>query len=74
MHNQGFRQLLLTVSWEFRAQRAIRRCPCISVVPEAMQEASQGPLKDAVSAQKALQHSCKRQEIWRYLNRRYVLE
>ena len=28
---------------------------CISVVPGAMHEASQGPLKDAVSSKKALQ-------------------
>ena len=32
-------------------------CPCISVVPEARHEASRGPLKGAVSAQKALQGS-----------------
>ena len=32
-------------------------CPCISVVPEATHEASQGPLKVAVSAQKAFQGS-----------------
>ena len=33
------------------------RCPCFSVVPEATNEASRGPLKGAVSAQKALQGS-----------------
>ena len=33
------------------------RCPCISIVPEAMHEASRGPLKDAMSAQKVLQGS-----------------
>ena len=33
------------------------RCPCFSVVPEATHEASRGPLKGAVSAQKALQGS-----------------
>ena len=32
-------------------------CPCISVVPDATHEASRGPEKDAVSAQKALQWS-----------------
>ena len=31
------------------------RCLCFSVVPEATYEASQGPLKGAMSAQKALQ-------------------
>ena len=34
-----------------------RRCPFFSVVPEATHEASRGPLKGAVSAQKALQGS-----------------
>ena len=29
-------------------------CPCISVVPKAAHEASRGPLKGAVSAQKVL--------------------
>ena len=33
------------------------RCPCLYVVPEATHEASQGPLKGAVSAQKALRGS-----------------
>ena len=33
------------------------RCPCISVVPEATHEASRGPEKGAVSAQKALRGS-----------------
>ena len=32
-------------------------CPCVFVVPEATQEASRGPLKGTVSAQKALQGS-----------------
>ena len=32
-------------------------CPCISVVPEATHEASRGPEKGAVSAQKALRGS-----------------
>ena len=31
-----------------------RQCPCISVVLEATHEASRGPEKGAVSAQKAL--------------------
>ena len=31
------------------------QCPFFSVVPEAMHEESQGPLKGTVSAQKALQ-------------------
>ena len=33
------------------------RCPCISVVPDAKQRASRGPLMGAASAQKALQGS-----------------
>ena len=33
------------------------RCPCISVVPEATHEASRGPEKGDVSAQKALRGS-----------------
>ena len=33
------------------------RSPCISVVPEATHEASRGPKKGAVSAQKALRGS-----------------
>ena len=33
--------------------RHTRWCPCTSEVPEAMHEASQGPLKGVVSAQKA---------------------
>ena len=33
----------------------LRLCPCIFVVLEAMHEASQGPLKGLVSAQKAFQ-------------------
>ena len=33
------------------------QCPCISVAPEATHEASRGPLKGAMSAQKALQGS-----------------
>ena len=48
-HNQGLRQLLLTVSWDLR--------DCISVVPEATHEASRGPEKGAMSAQKALRGS-----------------
>ena len=32
----------------------LTRCPCFSVVPEAMHEANQWPLKGTVSAQKAL--------------------
>ena len=47
--------MLLTVSWNLA--RRTWWCPCISVVPEAMHEASRGPLKGAVSAQKALQGS-----------------
>ena len=31
------------------------RCPCFSVALEATHEASQGPLKGAMSAQKSLQ-------------------
>ena len=50
-HHQGLHQLLLTVSWD----RHTQRCPCLSVVPEATHEASHGPLKGAVLAQKALQ-------------------
>ena len=38
-----------------RLARHTYQCPCISVVPEATHEASQGPEKGAVSAQKALQ-------------------
>ena len=41
-HNQGLRQ---------------SGCPCFSVVPAATHEASQGPEKGAMSAQKALQGS-----------------
>ena len=40
-----------------RLMRHILRYPCISVVPEATHKASQGPLKGAVSAEKALQGS-----------------
>ena len=32
-------------------------CPCVSVVPEAMHEASRDPSKGVVSAQKALRES-----------------
>ena len=38
-----------------RLARHTLRCPYISVVPEATYEASRGPEKGAVSAQKALQ-------------------
>ena len=48
-----------------RLARHTRRCPCISVVPEATNEASQGPLKSAVLAQKALQGS--ERETWELL-------
>ena len=42
----------------------ISMCPCISVLLEAMQEASPGPLKGAVSAQKALQgHETETREL-----------
>ena len=34
-----------------------KQCPCISEVPEATHKAGGGPLKGAVSAQKALQGS-----------------
>ena len=44
--------------------RPARRCPGISVVPEAMHQASQGP-SYAVSAQKALQGS--ERETWNLL-------
>ena len=37
-----------------RLVRHTWRCPCISVFSEATHEASRGPLKGAVSAQKAL--------------------
>ena len=37
-----------------RLARHTRLCPCISVVLEAMHEASQGPLVGAISAQKTL--------------------
>ena len=40
-----------------RIARHTWRCPCISVVPEATHEASRGPKKGAVSAQKALRGS-----------------
>ena len=40
-----------------RLARQTCRCPCISVVLEATHEASWGPLKGSVSAQKALQGS-----------------
>ena len=40
-----------------RLARHTWRCPCISVVPEATHEASRGPEKGAVSAQKALRGS-----------------
>ena len=58
-HNQGLRQVFLTVAWEgpLCLARHTWRCPCFSVVPEATHEASRGPLKGAVSAQKALQGS-----------------
>ena len=59
-HNQGLRQLFLTMSWDLSAYclaRHIWRCPCRSLVLEAMHQASQGPLKGAVSTQKALQGS-----------------
>ena len=55
-HNQALRQLLLTVSWDLRpytAHLTVR----ISVVPEATHDASRGPEKGAVSAQKALRGS-----------------
>ena len=35
--------------------RHTRGCPCFSIVPEAMHEASRKPLKGAMSAQIALQ-------------------
>ena len=37
-----------------RLARHTWRCPCISVVPEATHEASRGPEKSALSAEKAL--------------------
>ena len=40
-----------------RLTRHTWQCPCISVVPEATHEASRGPEKGAVSAQKALRGS-----------------
>ena len=42
-HNQSLRQMFLTAFWDIR------------VVPEGTHEASRGPLKGNVSAQKALQ-------------------
>ena len=40
-----------------RLARHTSWCPCISVVPYALQEASPGSFKGAVTAQKALQGS-----------------
>ena len=40
-----------------RLARQTWLCPCFSVVPKATYEASQGPLKGTVSAEKALQGS-----------------
>ena len=53
-HNQGLRQLLLTVSWDLRAKRGTPDGVLVSLVPEATHKASQGPLKGVVSAQKAI--------------------
>ena len=38
-------------------RHTLRVCPCFFEVPEATNKASQGPLKDTLSAQKALQGS-----------------
>ena len=54
MHNEGLRQLLLTVSWDLRALRSTPVLVSLSVVPEATHEASRGIEKGAVSAEKAL--------------------
>ena len=55
-HYQGLHQLLLTgVLGPSRLAQHTLRCPCFSVVPDATHEASRGPLKGSVSAQKALQ-------------------
>ena len=57
------RKIKVCVSWYDgvlgppRLARHTWRCLCISVVPEATHEASQGPLKGAMSAQKAFQGS-----------------
>ena len=57
-HNQVLRQFLFdSVLGLPCLARHTCWCPCISVVPEATHEASQGPLKGDVSAQKALQGS-----------------
>ena len=57
-HIQGLCQLLLTVSWDLLALLGTPGGVLVfSVVPEAMHEASRGPLKGAVSAQKVLQGS-----------------
>ena len=58
-HNQGLHQLFWTLSWELHPKRATPSGVQyhISVVPEAMHEASRGPLKGAVSAKEALQGS-----------------
>ena len=57
-HNQGLHQLFLKgVLGPPPLARHTWGCPCFCVAPEAMHEASQGPLKGAMSAQKALQES-----------------
>ena len=59
MRLQGLRMMFSTVSQLGPPHLAqhIWRCPCFSVVPEATHEISQGSLKGAVTAQKALQGS-----------------
>ena len=50
-------KVCVSCCWPLRPARHTWLCPCISVVPEATHEASQGPKKGAVAAQKALQGS-----------------
>ena len=50
-------KVYVNCSWLLRLSQQTWLCPYISVVPEAMHEASQGPLKGAISAQKAHQGS-----------------
>ena len=58
MHIQGLHHLALgSVLIPLQLAHHTLRCLCLSLVPEATQEASWGPLKGAVSAQKALQGS-----------------
>ena len=50
--------------------RHTRGCPCFSIVPEAMHEASRGPLKEAVSAEKPFKGvGWRRGRCWEELQR-----